>query len=496
MFAASTFVDINDLEKQGFKSHRETRGVFFNKVRTLYDADLETDSLVLIQVLVLMTYWYDRPEDLKKRSHWMRIALSFATDIGLIHNSVLVGLSPAQQRLRRRLWWCSLMRDELISFSERQPSSITWDEIDFPPLSIDDLDSGALSKALERYHIPDHDKESEILTELCLQKIRLCVLIGRILHTQYELSSHRRRTSSRSKLLLIPKFSGSASAEYMSRDQELRKWGDDVCEALHDSIDKDPQRNSTLVGIHSAVLELLYMTVLGMAHRPQMLNRHLGDSAAKALQEFSQQTLRTAAKRISEIADYLSSAELLWFLPPIGLTALLFAAMQHIKDSLSSSTTLHNTAEQGLEWTVQAMIRLKEMYPQAHHALAFLELVRTKNLQVDESSERSIFSFFRDEATHYVPALQQAEADRIMSDAQERHELRVDYPNLNPSTESTSNNSVREGIDYSQRRGFSFESFLDLDEASEIFLSGNFDIAEFERVDWTEVFQDRSGDPA
>lgn len=33
MFASSTFVDSNDLEKQGFKSHEEARRIFFNKVR-------------------------------------------------------------------------------------------------------------------------------------------------------------------------------------------------------------------------------------------------------------------------------------------------------------------------------------------------------------------------------------------------------------------------------------------------------------------------------
>jgi len=391
------------------------------------------------------------------------------------------------------------MRDEMISFSERQPSSVTWDEIDFPTLSIDDLDSEALSKALERYHVPNHSKDSKILAELCLQKIRLCVLIGRILHTQYELSSHRRSTTSRSKLLLIPKFSGSSSAEYMARDQELREWGDDVCSALHGDIDRDPQRNSTIVGIHSAVLELLYMTVLGMVHRPQMLNRHLGDSAAKALQDFSQQELRTAAKRISEIADYLSRADLLRFVPPIGLTALLFAAMQHVKDLSSPSSTVRETAEQGIDWTMQAMIRLKEMYPQAYHAISFLELVRSKRIHIEDEisavGQKSIFSFFRNEVNHYVPSLQLEEADRAIHDAQERHELRVDYPNLGSPTALTVSNSSREGIDYSPRRGFDFESFLDLDEVSDIFLSGNFDIADFEQVDWAEVFQDRNGDP-
>jgi hypothetical protein len=390
------------------------------------------------------------------------------------------------------------MRDELISFSERQPSSIPWDETDFPVLSVDDLDKCALSKALERYHVPDHDKQSKILTELCFQKIRLCVLIGRILHTQYELSSHRRLTTSRSKLLLIPKFSGSASAEYMSRDQELREWGNDICSTLHLAIDRDPQRNSTMVAVHSAVIEMLYYNVLGMVHRPQVLNSHPDDSAARALQDFSQQTLRTAANRISEIADFLNGADFLRFIPPIGLTALLFAAMQHVKDSLSTSSSVRDTANKGLERTMQAMSRLKEMYPQAHHAAAFLELVRTKRLHIEDESPaigpKTIFSFFRNEVGHYDPTLQQVEMDHTINDTQEGRELRLGHQNSDASKEPTVITSSQAGIDYSRRKGFDFESFLNLDEVSEIFLSGNFDFADFERVDWSENFQERGWD--
>lgn len=445
-----------------------------------------------------MTYWYDKPEDPKHRSHWMRIALSFATDVGLIHTSALADLPPPQQRLRRRLWWCCLMRDKLISFSERQPSSIPWDETAFPVLSVDDLDNGALSKALERYHVPDHDKQSNILTELCFQKIKLCVLIGRVLHTQYELSSHQRRTSSGSQLLLIPKFSGSARAEYMYRDQEFREWGSDICSTLHLKIDRDPQRNGTLVRVHSAVLEILSYNVLGMVHRPQVLNNHPTDSAARALQDFSEQTLRTSAHRISEIANFLNGPDLLRFIPPIGLTGLLFAAMQHVKDSQSLSSSVRDTANQDLDWTVQAMSRLKEMYPQAHHAVSFLEHVRTKKLHAEDESpaigQKKFFSFFRNEVVHYDPLLQQVEMDHMANNAQGGHTLRLANQNFDASKEAATITSSQAGIDYSQRKGFDFESFLNLDEVSEIFLSGNFDVADFERVDWAENLQERSWD--
>ncbi|KAK5047701.1 hypothetical protein LTR84_006366 [Exophiala bonariae] len=479
MFAGSTFVDIDVLEREGFKSHEQARRMFYSKVRTLYDADLETDSLTLIQILVLMTYWYDKIEDPKRRSHWMRIALSFVTDLGLIHHSSLIALPAAQQQLRRRIWWCCLMRDQLISFSERQPPSTPWNESDFPVLLIDDLDVEGLSKALDRLQVLDCKRQSQILMQFCFQKIKLSILIARILHTQYEWTSHRSIASLRSKLFLLPKSSSSASAEYMSRDQELREWGDDTCTALHQSVDIDPSRNSTLVAVHSAVLEMVYSNVLGLVHRPQTLSVHPEDSAAKALQTFSHQTLRRAAMRISEIAEYLNSADLLRFLPPIGLTALLFAGLQLVKDSRSASlSSVHGTTNQNIEQIMQAMIRLKEMYPQAHYAVSVLELVRNKNLDLEGDESLAI-------ASEQVNANNaQTEPEQIAAPEQ-----------LNSSEKpAVITGSSWGGIDYSRAKGVDFESLLNLDDVSDIFVSGGFGIADFEQVDWSEIFQERNWD--
>lgn len=387
------------------------------------------------------------------------------------------------------------MRDQLISFSERQPSSIQWDESTFPTLLADDLDSVGLSKALEKCQVPDHDRESKILIEFCFQKIRLCILIGRILRTQYELTSHRRMSSSKSKLFLLPKASGSASGEFVSRDQELREWGDDICSALHQVVETVPQQNSTLVTVHSAVIEMLYFTVLGMVHRPQVLNSHPHDSAARALQDFSHQALRKAASRISEIADYLSGVDLLRFLPPIGVTTLLFAGMQHIKDSRSASLSVRDTAIQGLEQSVQAMSRLKEIYPQAHHAVSVLEMVRNQNLHVEALGEepaighKPVSSMFRDELSHYQIGTSHANDSgaQANTDSTSAPEQSLASTGLAMITVSS-----REGIDYSRRNEDDFESFLKLDEVSDIFLSGGFDVADFEQVDWNEIFLERN----
>lgn len=368
------------------------------------------------------------------------------------------------------------MRDQLISFSERQPNSSPWNEKDFPVLSIDDLDVGGLSKGLERIRVRD---ESKVLVEFCFQKIKLSILIARILRTQYEWTSHRSMNSLKSKLFLLPKLSSSAGAEHLSRDQELREWGDGVCLALHQAIDKDPRRNSTLVAVHSAVIEMVYMNVLGLVHRPQTLNIQPEDSSAKALQEFSHQALRKAATRISEIAEYLQSADLLRFLPPIGLTALLFAGLQLVKDSRStSSSSVQEITNQGLEQIMQAMSQLKEMYPQAHHALSALELVRNKSLDLEGDESLAIAS------DHINANDAHTDLDSITAPEQ-----------LTASAGSAiATASSWGGIDYSRSKEVDFNSLLNLDDVSDIFVSGGFGIADFEQVDWGEIFQERNWD--
>jgi hypothetical protein len=343
-----------------------------------------------------------------------------------------------------------------------------------------------------------------------MHKIRLCVLIGRILDTQYKLGRHRRLTSSEHhQMLLLPRLSGSATAEYMARDQELRKWGADSCTRMHDLVQKDPWRNSSVVGVHCAVLEMLYFTVVGLVHRPQLLNSHPEDSAARALQDFSRDTLREAAQRITEIAKYLDEADLLRFLPPIGVTSLLAAAMQHIKEAVSSPTPQGRSAvSQRLNETMQPLVRLQEIYYSADHAVAFLELVRNKprDTSPEIGQRMSTAALYRDGAIKYA-------TPRSTSGREGRNTTTMalnldEWNNGNPGVSSLSSTTVAtfqfDGVTDIGQTGvaetaydnddfhadeFDFESLLNLH--SDVVLSENLDIADFDVVNWRDLFQVR-----
>jgi hypothetical protein len=355
-----------------------------------------------------MTYWYDKPTDTKGRSYWMAVALSFASNIGLGQQSELVGLSPGEQKHRRRLWWCLLMRDKLISMSELRPSSICREEADFPSLLPDDFECLAFAGALKKFSRDDDSRQWAVLRHLCVEKIKLCIIIGRILRTQYDSKSFQHASSAESTISLVPNLSPTALAEFVARDQEVRKWSSDMCPITSGLVTEDLWRSCNTVSVHCTSLEMLYYTVLGLVHRPQVLSRPPMDSAAEAIQDFSRKTLRESALRVTQISKVFNDANLLRFLPPIGVTALLASAVQHIKDSESSAPPIRSAATQGLDHTTQSLARLQDIYCSADHAMAFIEIIGSKTITdtAPDLSQVTVFPLFRDELLDYPPSKQ------------------------------------------------------------------------------------------
>ncbi|KIW95636.1 uncharacterized protein Z519_04221 [Cladophialophora bantiana CBS 173.52] len=221
--------------------------------------------------------------------------------------------------------------------------------------------------------------EAISMGQLCAQKVKLCLIIGRILDSQYELSGVRLVDSSDPFMVLIPKMK-VLSTEAAARDHELREWSAETASIREAALGQDHRRNGRVLGLHSATLELLYLTALCAVHRPLLLHEQPKDSAAEALQSFSRSSLRSSARRISEIARHLEESHLIQFLPPLAVGAFIVASIQHLKDALSAEAELRATGNLYLRQTLQAFAALRPKYNSADCAIAFIERVRSGQL--------------------------------------------------------------------------------------------------------------------
>lgn len=146
----------------------------------LYDLNIESDKLALIQAVTLMGFWYTDPQDITGAWHWIGIAISLSQTVG-IHRG-------QQDALRRRIWWCLVVRDRWLSLAKGRPMRICDDDCDVPPptaedvtLELHDLDDSPIAILPLRY---------DTLASMWVCFVNITCSLGRILKVHYGLNTN------------------------------------------------------------------------------------------------------------------------------------------------------------------------------------------------------------------------------------------------------------------------------------------------------------------
>lgn len=234
LFAGSGFVKMESLRAAGYATRKSARKAFFTRTRLLYDFDWEQDRISLIQALLLMTYWYETPDDQKDTWHWMGVAISLSHTVGLHRNPVNSSLSPRRQKLWKRIWWSCFMRDRLVALGMRRPTRIKDEDCDVPMLNLEDFgfteDSDSLSEVLFGADITEQKRrrKQKTLALMCIEKAKLCVLIGDVLTVQYSVlnsvSKNGEIDTTKNLMLLQPKKTDVEHCEVKTCDEKLTEW--------------------------------------------------------------------------------------------------------------------------------------------------------------------------------------------------------------------------------------------------------------------------------
>ena len=82
LFVGSGYCDVEAVCRLGFKDVGEAKAQLYYKARVLFDADWETDNLVVLQSLFLMSFWRAPPLGVKNIRYWLGSAISLAQDYG------------------------------------------------------------------------------------------------------------------------------------------------------------------------------------------------------------------------------------------------------------------------------------------------------------------------------------------------------------------------------------------------------------------------------
>jgi hypothetical protein len=389
MFAGTAFIDLKHLQAAGYPSRKSARKAFFQRARLLYDFDYEVDRISLVQSLLLMTYWYETPDDQKDTWHWMGVSLSLAHTIGLHRDPANSRMDVRRQRMWKRIWWSTYTRDRLIALGMRRPMRVKDDDCDVPMLTLNDFEFHPFSREIvsmvgnsEILQSVAHQRE---LASMFIEKAKLCLCVSHVLSAQYSVLSHKFGGTMETTMMLVPKKSAAETFEVRRCDQELEDW----LAHLPSEIQYAPAAPAKLseaqevLHSHRALLKMVYLTTSSALHRPQVLPAVPFPSMDTELQDMSRNKVRFAAIEITNIAQDLHSLDLTRYFPTTGVTVLLPAVIIHLLDIKSSDQNVRMTSLQRFYQCMRILQRLREIYASADFATSFLEAaIRKAGIQL------------------------------------------------------------------------------------------------------------------
>ncbi|OLN82116.1 Cutinase transcription factor 1 beta 2 [Colletotrichum chlorophyti] len=389
MFAATAFVDMKVLREAGYPTRKAARKAFFQKTRLLYDFDYESDRLVLVQALLLMTYWYETPDDQKDTWHWMGVAISLAHTIGLHRDPAATSMPPRKQKLWKRIWWSCFMRDRLIALGMRRPTRIKDEDFDVPMLQESDFELEVLPEdnkvvPAECTLLRDVSMQRE-LAALCISKAQLCICISHMLKAQYSVlirDKMRPENTVNSTMMLFPNKKLDNVESVTSVDLELMAWADTlpaICQ-YRPLTPLDVKNGRSTVAVQRTLLHMVYYTTISALHRPQFLPSSPihAPTTSRQVQEMSRLRVRDAAMHVTRMAAELHQFRLERFLPTTGVTVILPAMIIHLLEMKNPISQSRDRATRGFRQCMRVMEKLREIYAAADYATGFLDAALRK----------------------------------------------------------------------------------------------------------------------
>lgn len=83
LFIGASLCRDEALRDAGFHDRYETKFLFYDRAKDIFDADCETDSLSKLQALFLLSFWRSTPSHEKDTRYWLGAAISLAQTGGM-----------------------------------------------------------------------------------------------------------------------------------------------------------------------------------------------------------------------------------------------------------------------------------------------------------------------------------------------------------------------------------------------------------------------------
>lgn len=271
------------------------------------------------------------------------------------------------------------MRDRIIAVSMRRPLRIKDEDINLPPLTLNDFDIRPVISSMASLHDSPFLVDLSLkknLAEMCMAKISLLLSMGHIIRDLYHLRVFGGSTAEATML-----YKPRAQASHIDPEQvaalhnELDQWYRNLpitCWLSPLSCGENVRRydacTEDALFLHKALLRMIYLMATENLHRPQMLLKGMSADSTSKVQE--------AAEEIADMVQRLQERNLVRFLPPLSVSFMLFSLAAFL---VEIKTKGRNLPGQQFHHCIRALWQLRDIWPIADSACFLIGQMITKS---------------------------------------------------------------------------------------------------------------------
>ncbi|KAH8714707.1 fungal-specific transcription factor domain-containing protein, partial [Ilyonectria robusta] len=376
LFAGAAHVNMNYLRAAGFTTRKQALKELFQRARLLYDFNYESDRLVLVQGLLLMSLWYETSEEHRNTWHWIDVAVSQAFVAELHRDSDDSSRCSKDRILRRRVWWSCFIRDQLTSLEMKRLPRIRDGEYNVSMLTDDDFeiqmtqDDYCLKPGPIWTQFRDETKQKE-LGRLCTAKAVLCQCISAYLVFSHSIGS--RKGHGISSYNSIPNVDGKNSGgfSFASVKGKLDIWHKSLPECCWLRPLPDEVRIVDAgIALNRMVLHIIYQSIRLAIERTIFMSP-LTQSLLN--REAARVCMLEAAMQISDMANEAHEAGIYRFFSNSALIAIVAAAGVHLQRLKGNLEAEGQTAFKGFRQCAEVIQSLGDTYEPANLARHVME---------------------------------------------------------------------------------------------------------------------------
>lgn len=143
LFIGVIHCEESTLRDLGWGNRNRARHVFYIRAKDIYDASYETNKLIVLQSVFLMSFWRAGALLEKDARHWLSCAISLA-QTKAFHRAAGGVCEEKMAKLRRRLWWAIYVRERQCSSALGLPNRIRDEDCDVESLTSADFEHAYL----------------------------------------------------------------------------------------------------------------------------------------------------------------------------------------------------------------------------------------------------------------------------------------------------------------------------------------------------------------